>query len=63
MLLLFAIAVNIVNQSTATLKTNWKDLKATSPELKIFLSNVAISLFGDTSRKAVYGNFPTRQRE
>ena len=44
-------------------KSNWKDLKATSPELEIFLSIAAISLFDDTSRKAAYGNFPMRQRE
>ena len=33
-------------------KSIWKDSKTTSPEPEIFLFNVAISLFSDTSRKA-----------
>ena len=41
-------------------KSIWKDSKTTSPELEIFLFNVAISLFRDTSRKASLWKFAKR---
>ena len=44
-------------------KSIWKDSKTTSPELEIFLFNVAISLFSDTSRKQVFGNLPKDEKE